>query len=459
MIRIVAAIALLLCALPAGARTNLIGSWEGTLRVSPSAALRLRVNIAGNPDSPTLTLDSPDQNAFGMPAKAEYIEGDSIALSISQLQLRYAGRLEGDSIRGTFSQGALSHSMSLGRFSPSDSGKSASAAPSRPQTPAAPFPYSEEELKITNPDGGHQLAGTLTVPDKPAPGAPLAVLVSGSGLQNRDEALAGHRPFAVLADQLARRGIAVFRYDDRSVGESGGDIATATTADFASDARAVARRMHADSRFGSVGIVGHSEGGQIACMLGADGTADFAVSIAGPAVRGDSLLAMQNRALLVGGGLPESLADDYTQGLLRLYSILAEGKADAAQASAQAIAQWPADVLHLSLGGNLRKVADAYLAQPWLQWFATHSPASDIASMQVPLLAIYGTKDVQVPAAENSAAIRRLNPRADVREFDGLNHLMQTATTGLPDEYATIEETLSPAVIDAIAAFILAPRK
>ena len=123
--------------------------------------------------------------------------------------------------------------------------------------------------------------------------------------------------------------------------------------------------------------------------------------------------------------MPESLANDYAQGLLRLYSILAEGNIDAAQASAQAIAQWPMDVLHLSLGGNLRKVADAYLAQPWLQWFATHSPAPDIAAMRVPLLAIYGTKDVQVPAAENSAAVRRLNPRADVRVFDGLNHLMQ----------------------------------
>ena len=443
--------------LAAAARTNLIGSWDGKLRVTPAVALALRINITGNPDFPTLTLDSPEQNAFGLPAKGEYVEGDSIALSIAQIQMRYSGRLVGDSICGVFTQGDRSLPLNLRRADSSASPQG--GTPTRQQTPAAPFPYSEEELKITNPEGGHQLGGTLTVPDKPAAGAPVVVLVSGSGLQNRDEELAGHRPFAVLADQLARRGIAVCRYDDRSVGESGGSAETATTADFASDARAVAEHMRADSRFGSVGIVGHSEGGQIACMLGACGTADFAVSIAGPAVRGDSLLAMQNRALMVGGGMPESLANDYTQGLLRLYSILAEGNTDAAQASAQAIAQWPMDVLHLSLGGNLRKVADAYLAQPWLQWFATHSPAPDIAAMRVPLLAIYGTKDVQVPAAENSAAVRRLNPRADVRVFDGLNHLMQTASTGLPAEYATIEETLSPAVIDSIAAFILTNKK
>lgn len=444
--------ALIICAgvLGGAAQTNLMGSWEGTLRISPAAQLRLRLNLTGNADAPTATLDSPDQSAFGIPARVLYAVGDSISVEVAQLKLIYSGCLRGNAIEGKFTQGSLSLPLQLARMesAPAD-------APKRPQTPVPPFPYAAEEVAIVNPDGGHTLCGTLTVPDKPAPGAPLAVLISGSGLQNRDEELFGHKPFAVLADALARMGIASFRYDDRGVAPSGGDASKATTADFASDARAVAQKLRAMKRFGRVGTIGHSEGGQIVYILGNEGAVDFAVSIAGPAMRGDSLLALQNKAIMAGSGVPASLADDYAAGLLRLYAALAEGKS-AAEAASVAAAPWGTDLLHASLRENMRKVGESYAAQPWLRWFATHSPAADLMAIKVPLLAIFGTKDVQVPADENAAALRALAPGAQVRVFADLNHLMQHATTGLPAEYGVIEETISPEVLEAICTFILA---
>lgn len=376
-----------------GAAQNISGSWSGVLEVEDTR-LPFVYNITADG---RCTIDSPSEKVRNIPGDVDYLSPDSLCISTS-IGFVYAGRLQDGVIHGTFTQNKVSVPMDLSPVH-------------RPQTPQPPFPYHTELVKFTNANAGATLAGTLSVPE----GAKCVLLmVTGSGLENRDEELFGHKPFAVIADCLARQGIATLRYDDRAYGESvGGDVMGATTSDFADDAAAGIEWLRRSGRFQQVGILGHSEGGAIAFMLGAQGLVDFIVSLAGPAVQGDSILLEQCRI-----ATPE-LAENLT-----------------------------IEVLH----------RDPRIQQnPWYSFFMNYNPQTDIAATACPVMAVNGESDCQVPAEMNLSALRRVLPangRHLIKSYPGLNHLFQHCETGLPDEYDVIEETFSEEVINDIINWI-----
>jgi len=381
------------------------GDWTGNLELGGGRNLKLVLHID---EASNVTMDSPDQGAYDLKCQANYLKGDSISFSIPSLMMSYEGRVVNDELKGSFKQGGFKADLSFMR---------GLKKANRPQTPQPPFPYSQEDVKIENASAGVVLSGTLVYPENHTAETPIVVLVSGSGSQNRDEELFEHKPFAVIADVLARNGIASLRYDDRGFGESTGISVNATTEDYASDTESVIDWIRMTKHFGKVGVIGHSEGGLIAYMLGArNGAPDFIISVAGPAVAGSEILDYQNKIALMKLGLPEQ------------------------QAIQQAV----------TARERIEKDPD----MKWMQYFLKYDPSKDIKALTVPTFIIYGEKDSQVPPSLNYEAARTLAPGAVVKNYPGLNHMMQHAKTGDVDEYKEIEETFSPEVLSDIVSFI-----
>ena len=383
---------------------NITGTWSGELNAGLQK-LKLVLNLT---DDGKCTLDSPDQGAKGIPATINFVSADSINVSVEAANASYAARLQDGELKGTFTQNGFKLPLNL------KPGKL--AEPKRPQTPKPPYPYTTEEVTFQNQKAGATLAGTLTIP---AGGAKtVLIMVTGSGAQNRDEEVFNHKPFAVIADRLARAGIATLRYDDRATGKSdGGKNPDVTTKDFAEDALAGIEWLRAQKRFKKIGIIGHSEGGTIAFILGAQKAVDFIVSLAGTSVKGDSVILEQNKAL--GGPMASGLTME------QLYALPAIKKAISENA--------------------------------WYRYFMEYNPQVDITKIKCPVMALNGSKDLQVIAIQNLPALRRTLPKNKknvIKEYEGLNHLFQHCTTGMPTEYATIEETFSEEVINDIIAWV-----
>lgn len=390
---------------------SLPGTWSGTLNVG-GQKLELIFNVSQSGGNTSVTLDIPAQGAKGIGVECNYLQADSVCLAIPNLGVQYQGRrTDENTIKGTFKQMGYPFALELKRGEV--------AAPNRPQTPQEPLPYAAEQVTFSNLDAqGVTLAGTLTYPVgyKKGSKVPVVLMVTGSGPQNRDEELFGHKPFLVLADYLARHGVASLRYDDRGTAESTGTFDGCTTTDFAADAKAGMDFLRGMKRFSRVGVVGHSEGGTIAFMLGAQHKADFVVALAAPAMKGDTLLASQTNSLMRQKGMP-------------------------AQATAALVRE------QVKASGNA-----------WMMSFIDYDPATDIKNTAVPVLAMNGSLDYQVPADGNLSLIKQLltGKNADNKfvVFDGLNHLFQHAATGSGDEYYTIEETMAPEVMQTIAEWI-----
>ena len=342
--------------------------------------------------------------------------------------IKMRGRIEGKRIEGTFEQGPARLPMLL-----------------EYQEPEAKtdLPYSVSEVAI--PSGEALLAGTMCMPTDPKA---LVVMVTGSGPQNRDEELMGHKPFAVLADSLARRGIASIRYDDRGVAKSTGDFATATTDTFALDAARVVD--YARTQFGGrVGIIGHSEGGYIAYQLGSEGVIDMSVAIAGPAVPCREIILDQNRHTLEQSGMSKEVITTALAIIDEAFDVIAAG----GTLDFDTIAGERASQLPAMLMAQLRATSTASTT-PWVRRFVVLDAAPYLRDMKCPLMASFGTLDTQVRSSVNMARIRELCPGVNAKEYAGLNHLMQHAVTGEVAEYAEIEETMSPEVIADIIDFI-----
>jgi fermentation-respiration switch protein FrsA (DUF1100 family) len=332
------------------------------------------------------------------------------------------------------------------------------AAPARPQEPEAPFPYEAVDVRFDSEAEGVTLAGTLTLPPGDGP-HPAAVLVSGSGPQDRDETVFGHRPFLVLADYLTRNGIAVLRYDDRGVGKSTGDIATAVTPDFADDAEGAVRYLGSrpeidDAR---IGIIGHSEGALVAPIVAnRREDVDFVVLLAGTGVDGEELLVMQLIAINRAMGVSEEITQQRSNLQKALLELLS-GAPDDSVAGEQA-----REIL--AGAGVTGQAADAQVAallNPWMRYFLSYDPLPELRRLQVPVLAMWGGKDTQVPPDGNKALVDAAlmesgNPDVTSVVLQGLNHLFQTADTGATTEYAGIEETFSPVALDQISEWIAA---
>ncbi len=390
--------------------TALIGSWSGKLKVGP-VSLTLVLHLEQADGYVTVTLDSPDQGAKGIGAYKEFLSDDSIAIKIETLGVTYRARLKDDKLDGTFSQNGISLPLVLTRGVPEMK---------RPQRPQPPYPYETEEVTFRNEKDSATLAGTLTYPvgySKQSKEKPVVVLlVSGSGQQNRDEELMGHSPFLVIADYLARHGIATLRYDDRATGASvGGEVKNATTEDFMRDALAGLDFLRHQKAFGKVGLLGHSEGGAIAFMLASRKKTDFIVSLAGPGVKGDTLLVKQENCIQQLSGMPATMTVE-----------------------------------------QFRQQPEVQQMR-WLQWFIDYDPSADIRKSRCPVFALNGDRDCQVISSQNLTAIRQLLPKSKknlVKEYPTLNHLFQHCTTGLLTEYSEIEETISPEVLSDIAQWI-----
>ena len=284
------------------------------------------------------------------------------------------------------------------------------------------------------------------------------LLVTGSGLQNRDEEIFYHRPFAVLSDHLARNGVATLRYDDRSVGKSAGDARNATTATFAADAEAGLNYLRDTKAFGKVGLLGHSEGGTIAFMLAGESKTDFIVSLAGTGLRGDKVLVGQNRPALISQGIPEQMTDDYCRALEKMYEYkIAYGAT--ADMYAEMIVTMSISETKANLPETLRAnlVTLAKNKNAWMNYFIAYDPVEAIRKIKCPVMAINGSLDAQVLPASNLAVIRNNLQWKEgdvVREYEGLNHLFQHCKTGAVTEYLKIEETISPEVLTDITTFV-----
>ena len=390
--------------------TTLLGSWSGKLKVG-AVSLTIVLHLEQADGYVKASFDSPDQGGKDISAFKEYLSDDSLALKVESLDFTYRARLKDGKLDGKFTQRGFTLPLVMER---------GVAEVKRPQTPQPPFPYETEEVTFRNERDSATLAGTLTWPVGYNPKSkkkPMVVIfVSGSGQQNRDEELFQHKPFLVLADYLARQGIATLRYDDRATGQSvGGDVKNATSVDFARDALAGIEFLRNKKAFSKVGLLGHSEGGLIAFMLGAQKKLDFIVSLAGPGVKGDTLLVSQfNLITLLSGQLPNMTIQKYRQ-------------------------------------------QDAVKQMPWIQWYLDYDPSDHIRQTHCPVFALNGDRDCQVISKQNLKAIRQLLPESAqncIKEYPGLNHLFQHCTTGLPAEYGQIEETISPEVLSDIAEWI-----
>lgn len=415
------------------------GAWEGALGLPGGPSIRIVFRVAA--DGATV-MDSPDQGARGIAATSAR-EGSIVRFAVPVIGGRYEGVLsdDGRTVTGALTQGGVTLPLVLTRGAEA-------AGPERPQTPRPPFPYASEEVTIDNPAApGVSLAGTLTLPSGPGP-HPAAILITGSGPQDRDETILDHKLFLVLADALTRRGVAVLRYDDRGVGASTGDFAAATSADFATDTRAVldwlAARPGIDAS--RIGLIGHSEGGVVAPLVALDGGVAWMVLLAGPAVSGGDIIEAQVQLIAQAAG---ASIEQMAAGA-RLQAALMQAVRDHAEDAAGAAAAIEALLVEAGHPPAQAAQTAAVMSSDWYRWFVVHDPAASLRAADMPILAIYGGKDLQVPADQNAPVLTALNPRAEIRVFDAVNHLLQPADTGLPAEYGAIAVTIDPAVLEAV---------
>ena len=421
----------LICLLSIATRaqdSGLKGAWTGKLNVYGNE-LTLVFHFNGE----DCTLDSPDQGVKGVPAKLERTV-TGIKVAVPSINASYEGVNMGESIMGTFKQHGQSFPLTI---------KPGLLKRNRPQTPAMPYPYQTQEVSFNNGDA--ILKGTLVIPENASRQTPVMLMVTGSGLQNRDEEIFEHKPFAVIADALARAGIATLRYDDRGFGESTGDIVNCTTEDLKNDAFAGVQLLR--SRFDKVGVIGHSEGGTIALMLAAEKKVDFIVSLAGMAVSGKETLLWQNRLALAAANIPSETIDVYCNALDEVFD---------ASISGTAMPSTTQYNLPTSLAQNLT-VVTKQLQTPYMKQFLTLDSRPLLGNITCPVLALNGTKDTQVEPESNLGALRsglQKNAKNKLEAIEGVNHLFQHCKTGMATEYGNIEETIAPEVLEKMVYWL-----
>jgi hypothetical protein len=449
------------------AKDSLIGIWQGTMqtKIGSLEVFFTFESKAGN--GYIAKADIPAQQVRNMPVTTVRFAAPDLVLDLSSFGIVFESKVNPDfsSITGQFKIGEESMTLVLHR--------SAAGVPQmrRPQDPQKPYPYEEIEARVPNAQVGISLGGTLTIPSGAGP-FPAVVLISGSGPNDRDENMAGHRPFLVIADALTRQGIAVLRCDDRGVGRSEGDFHRATTVDFALDAQAawefLARQPRIDGK--KVGLLGHSEGGLIGPMAAAGNpNVAFVVMLAGTGIPGERMALIQVETVSRSRGAGEAAIGkerQFYEGMLQV--IKTQENARAAEAAirrliAEALAGMSeAEKKELNVSEkSLIQDMIGYLADyPWNRFIMSYDPAAALGKVRCPVLALNGDKDTQVPADIHLAAIEQAlrdagNTRSEVRKVPGLNHMFQTAKTGHPREYRDIEETISPAVLQLVGDWIL----
>lgn len=445
-----------------GFAQDITGQWNGALKVQ-TVQLRLVFNIKKTESGFSATMDSPDQGAFGIPVTSMSFENDVLKISITNANIKYEGTLGEDNIIiGVFNQAGQSFPMNLSREEIKKLGSN------RPQEPKKPFPYRSEEVIFENKQAEILLAGTLTMPEQEGT-YPAVVLISGSGPQNRDEELMGHKPFLVLSDYLTRNGIAVLRFDDRGTAASTGDFGSATSVDFATDVASAVQYLQSRPEIdkSKIGLVGHSEGGIIAPMVAANSEdIDFIVLLAGTGIRGDKLLLAQQALIGEASGMSPNQLGENEMISKKAFEIMVKDQSDEelkSEVSAymtQVFRNIPTENIPGGMSEQEFVTAQVdQLTSPWMQYFVKYDPAPALEKVSCPVLAINGGKDLQVPPKENLEAIKAGlekggNTKVTTMELPGLNHLFQEAETGLITEYAEIEQTFSPKAMEVVLKWI-----
>ncbi len=440
------------------------GHWLGKLSIG-GVKLKVVMHFEKNGDKWEGTMDSPDQSAFDIPiSRIEVVNQDSLIIGVMQAMLLYNGKLtHPDTIVGTVLQGGQKVPLVMGRTTLE------SLTVKRPQTPKAPFSYNAEEVEFVNKKADITLAGTLTYP-KEGENFPAVILVSGSGPQDRDETIMQHHPFWVIADYLSSRGIAVLRFDDRGVGKSKGNFASATTFDFANDVEAALDYLMKDKRIDkkNIGIVGHSEGGLIAPIVASrNKSLNHIVLLAGPGVRGDSIIGMQSRLIMKADGYSE---EEIASDMKLIDHVL---KIIASDMEIPAIK----DSVSSYLTKEINAIPDSLLPEgttkqmllmqsipryknDWMINFIRLDPIPYLQKLRCDVFAVNGGKDLQVPPNENIEAIKSALEESKSKSFEtkiypNLNHLFQNCDTGSPTEYGDIEESFSPEVLEDLHNWII----
>lgn len=448
----------------------IVGDWETDL--GPGGILRISVRLASGPCGLIVgTIDSPDQGQRDLPLTHVRATSDSLIIEARYLGLRMTLRRPDTrspvarELTGTFTQGGTAQALVLRRRG--------ETAASRPQDPVGPRPYVEREVQFASLSPGIRVAGALTIPPGDGP-HPAVVLISGSGAQDRDESIAGHRPFLVLADHLTRRGYAVLRTDDRGIGASTGRILDASLEDLADDVHGALRFLRSQPMIdaGRVGLLGHSEGGYVAPLVASRDTAvRFLVLMAGPAVSGRSLLLAQHTALLRTAGESGQAVRVDSSMLHAVFDVIDRrpNAEDLGPMVDSAMVRWlrglPTEDRRIALTKLQQRSAAqdsasiALWSSTWFRSFYFHEPTHTLGAIRRPVLALFGERDLQVPAAQNVDAIRRLftGSRAgwlSTGVLPSLNHLMQPSATGLLEEYRQIETTIAPVVLDTITSWL-----
>jgi len=428
--------------------SNPEGSWYGLLNIQ-GVELKLVFHLLKDGNLYTALMDSPDQHAYGIPVTSITFENSILRIAVSNAMIEYVGVYTGNRFMGTFKQGGASYPLNLSRR--------AFDIPKRPQEPLKPYPYTEEDIFFVNYDDSIVLAGTLALP-KSNSIQTAVVLISGSGPQNRDCEIMGHKPFLVISDYLVRRGIAVLRYDDRGIGYSGGKQANSTTKDFASDVVYSLKYLRSRRELTSarIGMIGHSEGGVIAPIVASnENLADFMVLLASPAMKGYEVILKQQSLIAAGSGVSEKELLEYEKTSQELFDLVGKNREN--PHLLDLVVEFMKQNAPNEIESTIRSQAKA-IVNPWMLDFLFYDPIPALNKSYIPALALNGENDLQVPVS-NLKLIEESYGRKDiitVMGIPGVNHLFQTSLTGLPQEYSTIEETFAEKVLEIIYEWVSA---
>ena len=441
---------------------DITGTWNGILKVQ-GMQLSLVFHINKTENGFSSTMDSPDQKAFGIPVTTTNFENLKLKIAIANAGIEYEGVLGSDgSIIGNFKQSGQTFSMNLSK------GKVEKEIIKRPQEPQKPYSYYTEEVVFENKSANINLAGTLSIPTKEGV-FPAVILISGSGAQNRDEELLGHKPFLVIADYLTKNGIAVLRFDDRGTASSKGNFKTATTLDFATDVEAALEflktRKEIDQK--KIGLIGHSEGGIIAPMVANKSkNVSFIILLAGTGIPGDELLLLQQELIGSASGISEvdlkksKIANTEVFGMVKKATNSDQMKKDITELITKSIKADSKDKIPDGITeSDFIDMQVSQITSPWMQFFIKYNPALALEKVKCPVLALNGDKDMQVPSKVNLDAIKKAltkggNKKVTIKELPNLNHLFQECKTGSPQEYSEIEQTFSPLALTEILNWI-----
>lgn len=433
------------------------GNWNGILEVQ-GTQLKLVFHVANKDRKLVSTMDSPDQKAFGIPVPTTTFEANTITFELPNAKITYKGKPNADfsEIDGTFSQMGSEIPLKLTR-KPFEK-----VVLNRPQTPKEPFSYQQEEVVFENKIDKVTLAGTLTYP-KTKGKFPVVILISGTGAQDRNSELFEHKPFAVIADVLTKKGIAVLRCDDRGVGKSTGSMMNSTTEDFGNDVLAAVEflKTRPTINFKKIGLIGHSEGGMVAPIVAAKSEdVSFIVLMAGPGTPIDKLMVEQNARLGKLSGMSDEQITAARETNKSIYGIIKNSTPENLEKELTTYLKTTMS----NLSDEAVKGQVQTMTSKWFQYFIKYNPAENLSKVKCPVLAINGSLDFQVPSEMNLKAIetalqRGKNKNYKTLELPGLNHLFQEASTGALEEYAKIEQTISPTALEVMSSWILQQTK